>query len=115
MIYNIIETEVPIDSNEYCSEYTDFGRTLARIYRNQSLIYQYGKIEKNVSLYSEETVLERDVALCHEIMKNDIGIIIVRLENSKYMKTIMNKRTAFTDRLANLGKWRSSHGSPKWQ
>ena len=40
---------------------------------------------------------------CHEIMKQDVAIVKVRMESGKYIRTIMDKRMTFADKLAAFG------------
>ena len=40
---------------------------------------------------------------CHEIMKHDVAIVKVRMESGKYIRTIMDKRMTFADKLAAFG------------
>ena len=40
---------------------------------------------------------------CYNIMTEEIAIVKVRMEYSKYMKTIMDRRMSFSDKLATFG------------
>ena len=51
-----------------------------------------------------ETLVGRMKEECHEIMKNDIAVVTVRMETSKYIKTVMSKRNTFADKIASFGK-----------
>ena len=70
------------------------------------LAYDYQKMEqykaKNETKLPDHTydILHEE---CHEIMKKDVAIVKVRMESGKYIRTIMDKKMTFADKLAAFG------------
>ena len=73
------------------------------------MVYEYYKLAQilatNDTKYKHSDSMTSKVQQeCREIMKNDIAIVKVRLESSKYIKTIKDRRLTFADKIAAFGK-----------
>ena len=73
------------------------------------MVYEYYKLAQilatNDTKYkNSDSMTSKLQQECREIMKNDIAIVKVRLESSKYIKTIKDRRLTFADKIAAFGK-----------
>ena len=71
------------------------------------MIHNYHALAANSTLafgYDEITIFEVRKMLCREIMATQVAVVKVRLESNKYMRTIMDRRLSFVDKLAAFGK-----------
>ena len=109
--FSINEKEVPIDIQEYCDSWNLDGYIMTRALLLDDYFpfyYNYHKFEQMVATNRTdqlpETLVGRMKEECHEIMKNDIAVVTVRMETSKYIKTVMSKRNTFADKIASFGK-----------
>ena len=116
--FSINEKEVPINVDEHC-EYSQYQHLdgydlvfeklrLQKNHGNFPLFYQYHKMAQLEAVNSTadlpDTIYKQVVKECREIMRNDIAIVKVRFESSKYIKAIMDKRLSFPDKLSSFGK-----------
>ena len=109
--FSINEKEVPINIQEYCDSSKLDGYIMTRALLMDDYFpfyYNYHKFEQMVATNRTdqlpETLVGRMKEECHEIMKNDIAVVTVRMETSKYIKTVMSKRNTFADKIASFGK-----------
>ena len=73
------------------------------------MVYEYYKLAQilatNDTKYKfSDSITSKMQQECRENMKNDISIVKVRLESSKYIKTIKDRRLTFDDKIAAFGK-----------
>jgi hypothetical protein len=106
------EKEVPIDIDEYCKDGHAVGRLLLKAKRDagyNELIYRYYRVPEMLAM--NETYEDPNMSLnrgkwyklCKKMMQ-DIAVVSVRFESKKYVRSIMDKRVTFTDKLATFGK-----------
>ena len=109
--YAINEKEEFIDNpSEYCNNYQDVGQVLADLFTNDAITDNYKKIAESVTdgsgtVQSYKTEADSFAKLCKDIVSNDLSVVKVRLESSKYILTVMDKRLTFADKLAAFGKY----------
>ena len=106
--YSILEKEVSIDPDDYCATTSQDGRLLLSRYSDHQFSLNYERIPtRNFSgpeaMFDNTYQIEQQKN-CFNMMKNDIAIVKVQLESSKYIKTIMDRRSSFSDKLAAFGK-----------
>ena len=112
----MLKQVVPIDLASYCDEYGQDGAelTIELLYSDRNhftakapdfypLVYNYYTMDQNVKSNDTDSVDRTWTKPCIEIMSKDISVVKVPLETSKYMKTIMDRRLSFTDKLAAFG------------
>ena len=73
------------------------------------MVYEYYKLAQilatnDTNYKNSDSMTSKVQQECREIMKNDIAIVKVRLESSKYIKTIKDRRLTFADKIAAFGK-----------
>ena len=107
---------VPIDLASYCEEYGQDGAalTMKLLYSDRNyftvaapdfypLVHNYYSMDQNAKSNNTDSDDRAWKKPCYEIMSKDIAVVKVRLETSKYMKTIMDRRLSFADKLAAFG------------
>ena len=80
------------------------------------LIHNYHALAANSTLafgYDETSIFEVRKMLCREIMATQVAVVKVRLESNKYMRTVMDRRLSFVDKLAAFGKL-NNHLNTLW-
>jgi hypothetical protein len=111
--FSLSEKEAPIDIDEYCKDSHAVGRLLVKAKREagyNDLLYRYYRVPEMLAM--NETYEDPDMSslsakwynLCKKMMQDDIAVVSVRFESKKYVRTIMDKRVTFTDKLAAFGK-----------
>jgi hypothetical protein len=112
MQFSLSEKEVPIDIDEYCKDGHAVGRLLLKAKRKagyNELLYRYYRVPEMLAMnetYEDPNMslnAEKWYKLCKKMMQ-DIAVVSVRFESKKYVRTIMDKRVTFTDKLAAFGK-----------
>ena len=107
--------EIPLNLDLYCEDSKHDGMMLVNNLINSPdgfkdyfpLIHNYHALAANSTLafgYDETTIFEVRKMLCREIMATQVAVVKVRLESNKYMRTIMDRRLSFVDKLAAFGK-----------
>jgi hypothetical protein len=107
--FSINEKEIPIDAELYCRDVKSIGRKLIRDKKKNgynTLLYKYYKLPQMIAMNDTKLpsvygALEYD--MCKQIMIEDIAIVSVQYETKKYVRTIMDKKMSFTDKLATFG------------
>ena len=113
--------EIPLNLDLYCEDSMHDGMMLVNNLINSPdgqaadgfkddyfpLIHNYHALAANSTLalgYDGNTIFEVRKKLCREIMATQVAVVKVRLESNKYMRTIMDRRLSFVDKLAAFGK-----------
>ena len=68
------------------------------------LTYRYQqRYPKNdlINITYDNDIVDKE---CLDIMKHDVAIVNVQFATNRYMKTILDKRFSFADRLSSFGK-----------
>ena len=108
--FSIIEKEFPINADEFCS--TERGKRLVMVYLQFpgffNLVYDTWRLDglRNDSEIKDHSVSEFLWDICQSMAKNDLSLVTVQLESDKFVKTVRDKRTSFTDKLSSIGEIR---------
>jgi hypothetical protein len=110
--FSINFNEIPIDVELYCRDFMSIGRKLIKdkqMNGYNNLLYKYYKLPQMIAMNVTELPSETDLGaleydMCKQIMIEDIAIVSVQYETQKYVRTIMDKKMSFTDKLATFGK-----------
>jgi hypothetical protein len=108
--FSINENEIPFDVELYCRDKKSIGRQLIKDKKMNgynTLLYKYYKLPQMIAMNVTELPLEiklLEYQMCKQIMLNDIAIVSVQYETKKYVRTIMDKKVTFSDKLATFGK-----------
>ena len=110
--FSVNKQVIPINLASYCKEYLQDGAELTKkllqsgvnIPDFHPLVDEFYSMDKNDELNITEYGEPFWKIPCYEIMTKEIAVVKVRMEYSKYMKTIMDRRLSFADKLAAFGK-----------
>ena len=115
--FSINKQVVPINLASYCGDSEHDGSQLTKelFYSDGShylpdfypLVHNYYTMDQNIATNKTSTfepVVQNWKKPCYDIMSNDIAVVKVRLETSKYLRTVKDKRLSFADKLASFGK-----------
>jgi hypothetical protein len=108
--FSINEKEIPIDVEFYCRDTNAIGRKLIKdkqMNGYNNLLYKYYKLPQMIAMNVTELPSiygALEYHMCKQIMMDDIAIVSVQYETKKYVRTIMDKKLSFADKLAIFGK-----------
>ena len=114
--FSINEQEFKTNIDDYCSDPNGIGKRLVKDKLESGydgLLYKYHMFFKlnatNSSILpssdsDSNNFNEKLKMICKELFMKDIAIVSVRFETKKYIRSIMDKRVTFGDKLAAFGK-----------
>ena len=105
--FAIIEKIEKLDSDDFC-----YKNLQSQSLRIANLMKEYlgklGLVRTNMGDFQFNPTNEKAKEICHRLVQNDIAIVSVTFESKKFVRTIMDKKVSFVDKLATLGKIKPS-------
>ncbi len=115
--FAVASKEMALDPELQCTQFMQEGRKLIHTKGNlldSDLLYGYYKFphyigmpeaDKNASYSTKRAVFDVKFELCSRMLKENVVFVSVNFGTSTFVRTVMDKRVSFSDKLSSFGEF----------